>query len=357
MRRPVLVAVLLATAWIAVGCTAPAAPAPAATIACASGTIAGQGSTAQTNAVNAWIREYQINCPDATLAYGSVGSGAGVAAFLAGTGDFAGSDSALSAADQPKADARCHGGPAIHLPMVVGPIALAYNVAGVGDLRLRPATLARIFTGAIAAWDDPAIRADNPDAVLPSTPIVTVHRSDSSGTTDNVTRYLAAAAPADWPYGHQSTWPAPGGLAQRGSDGVSAAIAAGNGTIGYVEWSYAQVHDLHTARIANGAGEFVALTDDAAGRTVASARTTGQGADLQLSIDYTTRAPGAYPIVLVTYEIVCQAGTPPAALPLLTSFLTYTASTAGQDAVVRLGYAPLPGTLRARVAATVAGLR
>jgi phosphate transport system substrate-binding protein len=128
--------------------------APAAPIACAAGTIAGQGSSAQANALAAWIRDYQIACPAATIAYAGVGSGAGIKTFLIGTGDFAGSDSPLTAADQSRADARCRTGPAVHLPMVVGPIALAYTIAGVGDLRLRPATVARIFAGTVTTWND-----------------------------------------------------------------------------------------------------------------------------------------------------------------------------------------------------------
>jgi phosphate transport system substrate-binding protein len=348
MRITAAVVMLLLLA----GCTG--TPEPAASgesIACASGSLAGQGSTAQANAVNAWIREYQVSCAGATISYGSVGSGAGITAFLAGNGDFAGSDSPLSATDQPKANARCKNGAAIHLPMVVGPIALAYNVAGVGDLRLRPATIAKIFAGAVSTWDADAIKADNPGAVLPSTPITTIHRKDSSGTTDNFTKFLGATAGADWPFGHQGLWSAPGGQAQQGSDGIAMAVAATNGAIGYVEWSYARFHNLRTARVGNGAGEFVALSDDAAGRTVASA-STGPGTDLQLAIDYGTRAPGAYPIVLLTYEIVCEKVT----TTLLKSFLSYTSSTTGQATAVRLGYAPLPESVRTRVATVVAGL-
>jgi len=348
LRTIGLVAVLALAAGGVAACDAPQ-PVAASGISCAAGSIKAQGSSAQTNAVNAWIRNYQVSCPDATIEYDSTGSGAGLRAFIAGTGDFAGSDSALTSADQPRADARCRTGPAIHLPMVIGPIALAYNVAGVGDLRLRPATLAKIFAGAVSRWNDPAIVADNPGTPLPSTPIRTVHRSDSSGTTDNFTTFLAATAAGDWTFGAAGTWSAPGGSAQRGSNGVAATIARSDGAIGYIEASYARFHNLATARIGNGAGEFVALTDEAAGRTVAGAKSAG---DLRLEIDYWTTAAGAYPIVLVTYEVVCQSGTP----ELVKSFLTYTASPAGQAAATRLGYAPLPEQLRDRVAAAVTAL-
>ncbi|MET0493360.1 MAG: phosphate ABC transporter substrate-binding protein PstS [Actinoplanes sp.] len=332
-----------------------AAPQPVAagpeTIACAGGSVRAQGSSAQTNAVNNWIKNYQVQCPEATLEYASTGSGAGVRVFVDGTGDFAGSDSPLTPAERSGAEARC-GGPAVHLPMVVGPIALVYTVAGAGDLRLRPATIGAIFAGAVTVWNDPAIAADNPGAPLPATRIRTVHRADSSGTTGNFTAFLAATAGGSWRFGAASTWPAPGGNAQRGSNRLATTVARSDGAIGYVEASYARFHNLATARVGNGAGEFAALTDEAAGRTVAGARSTGTGGDLPLRIDYATKEPEAYPIVLVTYEIVCRTGTP----GLVRSFLAYTSSPAGQAAATRLGYAPLPEKLRAEVAAAVAGL-
>src|SRR5207302_8818407 len=133
-------------------------------------------------------------CSSANITYQGTGSGAGQQAFIAGTADFAGSDSPLAAADQPKADARCKTGAAIHLPMVVGPIAVVYNVSGVTSLQLKPATLAKIFAGKVTTWNDPTIGADNPGVTLPSTKILSVHRSDSSGTTDNFTKFLAKTA-------------------------------------------------------------------------------------------------------------------------------------------------------------------
>jgi phosphate transport system substrate-binding protein len=323
----------------------------ASPIACASGSITGQGSSAQATAVTTWIKNYQVACSAATIEYAAVGSGAGVTAFVGGQGNFAGSDSPLNGTTKPHAAARCSG-PALHLPMVVGPIALAYNVAGVDSLRLKPATVAGIFSGRIATWDAPAIAADNPGAVLPSTPIHAVHRSDSSGTTDNFTKFLAGTAGGSWSAGSGSTWKAPGGTAAKGSNGVVESIERTEGAIGYVEASYARFHELPTALIGNAAGEFAALTDEAAGAQVAGARVVGTGNDLELSLDYTTARPGAYPIVLVTYEIVCAKG----AGPLAKSFFAYAVSPTGQSAATRLGYAPLPDALRTKVAAAVAAL-
>jgi hypothetical protein len=105
---------LLAATGLLAACSPVPSSAEAAPISCASGEIAGQGSSAQANAVSAWIKNYQVSCADATVSYSSIGSGAGVTAFIGGTGDFAGSDSPVPAADQPKVAARCKGA-AIHL--------------------------------------------------------------------------------------------------------------------------------------------------------------------------------------------------------------------------------------------------
>ncbi len=136
---------------------------------CASGSLTAQGSTAQKNAMDEWIKAYQQKCSGAQINYQGTGSGAGVTAFNGKSADFAGSDSALKDGDETtKATARCGGSPALNLPMVVGPIAVAYNLDGVKDLTLKPATLAQIFSGKITKWDDAAIKADNPSAQLPS---------------------------------------------------------------------------------------------------------------------------------------------------------------------------------------------
>jgi phosphate transport system substrate-binding protein len=328
-------------------CETPAEPEPP--IACATGTVTGQGSSAQTNAVNAWIKAYQIACPGAAVEYTSTGSGAGVTAFLQGTGDFAGTDTPLATADLDRATDRCDG-PVVHLPLVIGPIALAYNVAGAGGLRLTPQTIAEIFSGKVTTWNDKAIADDNPGTPLPATKIQPVHRSDSSGTTGNFLRYLTATAPSGWPHGSGNDWPAPGGLGLRGSHRVIDAIARTDGAIGYVESSYARVTDLPTAQVSTPDGSWSQASDWAAGRTVASARVTD---DLRLEIDYTAATAGAYPIVQVTYEVVCRN----TISDVTRSFLTYAAGPAGQQAAEQSGYAPLPGSLQTRVTQTLATLR
>jgi phosphate transport system substrate-binding protein len=331
------------------------APSSGDAAGCAAGKLTAQGSTAQKNAIEQWVKGFQAACSGATVDYQGTGSGAGIQAFIGGTADFAGSDSALKDDEQPKADARCATGKAIHLPMVIGPIAVVSNVSGVADLQLSPATVAKIFAGTVTTWNDAAVKADNPSAPLPATKILAVHRSDSSGTTDNFTRYLSKAAADAWTFGNNKEWKAPGGQGEKGSDGVSAAVKKTDGAIGYVEWSFAKANALNVAKIKNAAGEYTALSSDSAAKTIASAEVKGTGNDLKLSIDYNTKAAGAYPIVLVTYEIVCEKGTPADKVGLLKAFLTYAAGD-GQGQLIELGYAPLPTGVQTKVAASVTAL-
>jgi phosphate transport system substrate-binding protein len=319
---------------------------------CVSGSLTAQGSSAQKNAMAEWIKTYQGQCPDAKIDYQGNGSGAGITAFISGTADFAGSDSALKEEEQPQANAKCAGGAALNLPMVIGPIAVVYNVDGADNLQLDAPTLAKIFAGKITKWDDPAIAGQNSGVKLPSSAIGTVHRSDESGTTDNFTKYLSKTAASDWTFGNAKAWKATGGTGAKGSDGVASAVKSTPGTIAYVELSFAENSDLKMAKIKNGAGEYTELTGASAGKTIEGAKITGTGDDLKMDIDYATTTAGAYPIVLVTYEIACSKGSPKAAA--IKGFLTYTSSTGGQSALGDLGYAPLPTSIQAKVAASVA---
>jgi phosphate transport system substrate-binding protein len=325
------------------------------TIACAKGTLNSSGSTAQANAMSQWIKDYQTACSGATVNYGGGGSGQGVTDFLNGQTAFAGSDSALNAAkgEPTKADARCKTGKAVDLPMVAGPIAVVYNVQGVSALTLTPSLLAKIFSGKITTWNDPAIAAANSGVTLPANKITTVHRSDSSGTTDNFTKYLDAAAKTDWTFSHDKQWKATGGQGSKGSDGVAAAVKSTPNTIAYDEFSYATNNSLTYAKIDNGGGA-VELTTAAVGKAVAAATVSGTGDDLSLKLDYATKAPGAYPILLVTYEITCLQGLSADQAPLTKSFLTYISSADGQAKLTSIGYAPLPTEVLSKVQAVVA---
>ena len=322
---------------------------------CSSGTLNAAGSTAQTNAINAWIKAYQQACSGATINYNPTGSGDGVTKFNADAIDFAGSDSALdpTKGEVAKAAARC-GSPALDLPMVVGPIAIAYKLNGVSNLVLNGPTIAKIFLGQISVWDDPAIKALNPGVTLPMTHITPFYRSDSSGTTQNFEKYLAATAP-DIFKSKPDKDSSKAGFAGQGkakSSGVAQAIGTTDGGIGYVEFSFAVASGLPTAAIDNGGGP-VQLSKDTASAAAGTATVTGTGNDLTLHIDYAQKTAGSYPLILVTYEIVCSKYTNTSTGTFLKNFLTYT-SGAGQDALAQLGYAPLPSALQSKVQASIA---
>jgi phosphate transport system substrate-binding protein len=332
--------------------------AAAPTIKCPSGSanLTLAGSTAQGPAISDWAKTYENACAGVNINNGLGGSGAGVTQFEAGTVDWAGSDFPLSATDQPKADARCKTGPAIDLPMAPGPIAIGYNLTGVSNLNLSASTLAKIFSGKITNWNDPAIAKDNPGVTLPTQGIQTFHRSDSSGTSFNFTNYLANEAKADWTFGANKQWPGPGGQGDKGSALVSQDVKKTAGGIGYFELSYATQQSIPYAAVSNAAGKFVKLTPQNTTNFIGKAKIVGTGKDLALSFDYTNTDSDAYPNVLVTYEIVCSAGNDAAKLPALKGFLGYAASSAGQNAISSGGYVPLPENIRTKVVDAVNGL-
>ncbi|MFC0037080.1 phosphate ABC transporter substrate-binding protein PstS [Actinomadura rayongensis] len=330
--------------------------APSGNIDCVKGTVNAAGSSAQKNAVEEWTNVYAQKCPGAGLNYNANGSGAGIQLFNQGQVAFAGSDSSLKPEEAAAAKKRCAGNDAWDLPMVVGPIAVVYNLQGVDGLKLSPETLASVFAGKIKAWNDPAIAKENPGAKLPGDPIKTVYRADESGTTDNFTKYLNTTAPKIWTWEHAKKWPNGVGQGANKSDGVSAQVKSTAGTISYVEMSYAENNKLQTAQIKNGAGEYATLSADSASKAVAGATVAGAGNDLALKIDYLTKQSGAYPIVLVTYEIACSKGLPADQAKFVKSFLTYTSSADGQKALTGLGYAPVPDSILTKVQTSVKAL-
>jgi phosphate transport system substrate-binding protein len=320
---------------------------------CVTGAIKASGSSAQKNAMAEWIKAYQTSCSGATIDYQANGSGAGIQDFINKQTAFAGSDSPLKEADKTKADARCAAGPAIDIPTVGGAIVAAYNVAGVDKLILTSDLLAGIFGNTITKWNDPKIAAANPGVTLPDATIAAFHRSDSSGTTDNWTKFIAGTSSA-WTFGNAKEWKAPGGQGSKGSDGITSAVKATANSIGYVELSFAQDAKLSTAWIDNGSGTPVEATSENAAKTIAAATVKGTGNDLALSIDYKTTA--GYPAVLVTYQITCEKGLDAALVPLTQSFLTYTASDAGQGQLTGLGYVPITGDLLTKVRTAIASI-
>ncbi|MFD9478487.1 MULTISPECIES: phosphate ABC transporter substrate-binding protein PstS [Streptomyces] len=315
----------------------------------AKGKLLASGSSAQKNAIELWIKNYMAACSGVEVNYKSSSSGEGIVAFNQGTVGFAGSDSALKPEQVEESKKVCTGGQGIDLPMVGGPIALGFNVAGVDKLNLDAATVANIFNDKIKKWDDEAIKKLNPGVTLPSTAIQAFHRSDDSGTTENLTKYLKATAGDAWPYEAAKKWAAPGGQSASGSSSVAAQVKQVDGAIGYFELSFASSQNIKTVDLNTGASAPVKASGENASKAIAAAKIAGTGSDLALKLDYTTKAEGAYPLVLVTYEVVCDKGNKAETLPTVKSFLNYAASDAGQKVLLENGYAPIPAEINTKV--------
>jgi phosphate transport system substrate-binding protein len=314
------------------------------------------GSTAQKNAIEQFVYAYIHACPGYTLDYNANGSGAGMKDFLGNQTDLAGSDSPMdpSKGEQDRAAERC-GSPAWDLPTVFGPLAVTYNINGVSSLNLGGPTTAKIFNGAITRWDDPAIKALNAGANLAATPIRVVFRSDQSGTTDNFQKYLDAASDGAWGKGTGRTFNGGVGEGANGNDGTSAALKRTDGSITYNEWSYAVGHQLTMAQIITSAGpDPVTITTDSVGKTIAGATFKGQGNDLMVDTSsfYEPKQPGAYPIVLVTYEIVCSKYPDAPTGTAVKAFMQATIGD-GQNGLDEYGYIPLPSSFLSKLVSVV----
>lgn len=314
-----------------------------------SGTLDGAGSSAQEAAMGAWQAGFQTNNPDVTVNYDPVGSGGGREQFLAGGVQFAGSDSYMTTEELQASKKSCGGSEAFGVPDYVSPIAVVYNVQGVDNLQLSPATVAGLFSGDITKWNDPKIAADNPGADLPSTPVTAVHRSDDSGTQDNFTQYLSATAPDVWTDEPAGIWPLKSGEGANGTSGVIEAVTNGDGTVGFADES--QVGDLGVASLKVG-NEYVAPSAEAAAKVVdISPRVKGRPeGDIAIDVDRTTTEAGAYPLILVSYVIACPTYDDQATADLVKGFLGYVVSSDGQStAAEAAGSAPLSDALSTEV--------
>jgi phosphate transport system substrate-binding protein len=320
-----------------------------------SGTLNGIGSSAQGAAQTVWATGFQTANSGATINYDPQGSGAGRTSFIGGSADFAGSDAALKKAELTSEFIGCAAGSsAIDLPVYISPIAIAYNVDGLKDLKLDAATIAGIFSGAITTWDDPKIAALNADTSLPDAAITVVHRSDDSGTTQNFTEYLAANAKDVWTKPASQTYPYQVGDAAKGTSGVADATKSAKNSITYIDESGA--NGLSIAQLQVGS-EFVKLTAAGAADVVAASPIESGRAenDLAIAIDRTNTAANAWPLVLVSYLIACQEYKDAAKGDLVKGYAGYIASEAAQQAAAKsAGSAPLSKELAAKVQAAIA---
>ena len=315
-----------------------------------SGNFQGSGASSQQVAVEAWIAGFQTKNSGAKIAYNPTGSGAGVTTFMTGATAWAGSDKSLSDDEVEKSKSVCaNGTTAFDVPVYVSPIAVVFNLKGVSDagqhINMDASTIAKIFDGKITRWNDDAIKKQNPKLKLPDTLITVVHRSDKSGTTQNFLSYLKDVSPEDWKYDLSENWPNSVGQGAKGTSGVVSTIRMADGAIGYADFS--QVGKLGTVavKVGDSYNEISAKggTKTLEDSEIDSAATEKSNHRVVVKINHATQIKGAYPIVLVSYDIVCPAYKDAATANFVKSWLSYVVSGEGQNAASNAaGTAPLP---------------
>jgi phosphate transport system substrate-binding protein len=308
-----------------------------------SGTLNGSGSTFQTVYQQSAISAFKSVQPNMTVNYGSGGSGKGRTDLASGVTNFAGSDSPIPAAEVPN----FHGKTVLYFPVFLGPITVSYNLSGVTDLKLDAAVLAGIFSGKITTWNNSAITALNPGTSLPSSPITTAVRSDSSGTTQNFSLYLEEAAGNAWTLGSSSTikWPSTA-RAGNGNPGVAQIIKSTPGAIGYVDYADAKASGLTFAAIKNSSGSYITPSPSAASAA-------GNGITIASNLTFhAVDSPNAqaYPITYQSWVLVYATQPNANDAAMLKAYIGYLIG-AGQSLLGNLGYAPLPSALQAQAQA------
>ena len=270
------------------------------------------------------------------VAYGGIGSGGGVRNLRDKIVDFAGSDAFLSEKEMSDMN------PVIHIPTCMGAVVVAYNLEGVDKLNLSGELIADIFAGEVKMWNDPRLKALNPDAVLPAEDIIPVFRSDGSGTTFVFTDYLTKVSPM-WAnkFGAGKSVNFPSGQAAKGNPGVAGVISQTKNSIGYVGSEYAFAQKIPYARIENQHGEMVEPTAE----TISAAASGEIPSDTRTSIT-NSDATGAYPIATFTWMVIYKEQnysdrSMDQAVATL-DLLQYILSDEAQNITSEVHYAPLP---------------
>lgn len=312
--------------------------------------LTGAGATFPAPLYSRWFDAYNQKA-GVQINYQAIGSGAGIKQLTQKTVDFGASDAPLKAKDTAAMP-----GPVATIPTVGGAVVVAYNLPDAPqNLKLTGDAIAGIFLGTIKKWNDPAIASSNAGVTLPALAITVAHRSDSSGTTNIFTNYLAAVS-SNWKTnvgaGKSVDWPT--GIGGKGNDGVASTLKQTSGSIGYVELAYAKENKLPYASIKNAAGQFV--TPNVAGVTAAA-----EGSLAAVEKDITApiaNAAGAkaYPIAGFTYIMVYKTAPNPEKGLALKTFLKW-AMTDGQSSAASLDYAPLPSAVVALNQKTIDALK
>ncbi len=315
-------------------------------------TLQGEGSTFIYPQIQAWSEAIRGDHPRLVVNYNPTGSGAGQSAFIQGVVDFAGSDPPLS-----RGAWESLGGNVVQMPVVIGMVAVVYNLPGVEELRLDAQVLALIYKGEIEYWDDPAIAGLNPGVSLPHERIVAVHRSDSSGTTNVFTLFLHKAAPNAWPeelVGKVIDWPVDAtgrGVGGKGNQGVMEIVKSTPYSIGYVEYAYAVKTggSIGVALIKNREGSFVAPTPEAAqeaARNALASIPSSPDADWSSSFDAIVYAPGgeSYPITSWSFLLFYKTYDSEDKAEAVRTFIEWI-NTRGQSMIIE-GYVAVPEEIR-----------
>jgi ABC-type phosphate transport system substrate-binding protein len=354
-------------------------PAASPAVAASSGgpsyvAISGSGSSWASVAIDQWALDVRPN--GIVVNYNPDGSAAGRSDYMSNQDDFAGSDPPFRNGEDELAGTSAENPTQgySYVPDVAGGTAFMYHLTVAGhlitNLRLSPRTLMGIFTGQITNWDNPQITHDY-GAQLPSLPITPVIRSDGSGATYFLTRWLAHMFPAQWnafcqqvhpgiqlPCPQTEFYPQFGNAkAENGSNNVATYITSsyGNGAIGYDEYAYALNSHYPVVAVENPAGYYVlpSASNVAVALTQAVINEDPNSPNfLQQDLDsvYTYTDPRSYPLSSYSYFIVPREGT---TLPTnftdakgatLSTWLSYDLC-AGQQQVAELGYSPLPVNL------------
>jgi len=313
--------------------------------------LLGSGSTFVRPAMDMWIKKFSVKNPNVVIEYAGGGSGKGLSDFFNKLVDFACSDPPL-----PKEKWLEYRGKVLQFPIVLGAIAVVYNVPEINGvhLNLTGEILAKIYLGEIRYWDDPEIKRLNPAvaAKLPHREIIAVHRSDSSGSTQVFTLFLAKSYPR-WKQlvgvGKTVEWPVDKigrGIGAKGNAGVVQVIKTTPYSIGYVELAYALANNLPYARIQNPLGEFILPTQESitkAARIVEMLSPLDDWTNVSYNIVY-AKVQGAYPISTPSYMIVWKKVADKSKCEALKEFIKFI-GLEGQNTLPE-GYAPLPHELR-----------
>ena len=314
--------------------------------------VAGGGNTSSLSGAGAsfpaplyqrWFADYNKINPGTQISYQSVGSGAGVEQFLAGTVDFGATDAPLKPEERAKFKAK-YGAEPIQVPMTGGSVVFAYNLDGVKDLKLSRAAYCGIASGKITKWNDPAIAKANPGAKLPDQTIQFIHRSDGSGTTYQFTTHLKAACGAGWTAGANKSVSWPVGTGAKGNEGITAQIQQTPSSIGYVEYSYGKQTNLTMAAIENKSGKLIAPSPESGAEAFVGEKVP---ADLALTVADSAN-PKAYPISGLTWLLLYPQPKDATKTAALKSVIDWSLTT-GKATATELGYVPLEASLVAKV--------